>query len=341
MKLNTLRWKLLKSYIYSGLFSSILVFLCLQAWYVFNPGSSELSISILVPLLTAFFVIITGGYFGYKDTQSIKDRLEDISTYIKVLSRGKLSERIEINEEDELGNIMKDLNQLAEKIKKQVSSLQTLADQKAQLAEKARGAAIIAERQRLARDLHDAVSQQLFALNMLSSAAIRLVDRDVETAKEQIKEVAEIASKAQAEMRALLLHLRPIHLSDDTLCSGVTKLAEELAKKSGVTFINELEEIPGLSKGIEENLFRVIQEGIGNALRHADATTIKIALYEKNDRVHLQIRDNGKGFDISNEKKGSYGLGTMQERCNEVGGEMTITSKENEGTFLDIRIPIK
>ena len=286
-------------------------------------------------------VMVTGSYFSFKDTQSMKVRLEDISTQIKVLSRGKFSERMQTSEQDEIGRIRSELNELAGKLQKQVTSLQNLANQKAELAEKARGAAIIEERQRLARDLHDAVSQQLFALNMMSSASIKIMDRDIETAKSQMIDVADLASKAQVEMRALLLHLRPIQLSEDSLCTGISKLVDELEKKSGVNFHLTFDEIPELSRGIEENLFRIVQESLGNALRHANASEIRITIKLKQNQLLLHIKDNGNGFEVSNQKKGAYGLGSIQERCDEIGGQFRIASRPSEGTLVEVRVPLE
>ena len=285
--------------------------------------------------------MVTGSYFSYKDTQSMKVRLEDISTQIKVLSRGKFSERMQTSEQDEIGRIRSELNELAGKLQKQVTSLQNLANQKAELAEKARGAAIIEERQRLARDLHDAVSQQLFALNMMSSASIKIMDRDIETAKSQMIDVADLASKAQVEMRALLLHLRPIQLSEDSLCTGISKLVDELEKKSGVNFQLTFDEIPELPRGIEENLFRIVQESLGNALRHANASEIRITIKLKQNQLLLHIKDNGSGFEVSNQKKGAYGLGSIQERCDEIGGQFRIASRPSEGTLVEVRVPLE
>nr|WP_255640026.1 histidine kinase [Pseudalkalibacillus hwajinpoensis] len=286
-------------------------------------------------------VIVLGSYFSYKDTLSIRNRLEDISTQIITLSRGRFTEKIKLTEEDEIGRISFELNELTDKLQKQVTSLQNLANQKAELAEKARGAAIIEERQRLARDLHDAVSQQLFALNMMSSASIKMMDRDIETAKSQMVDVADLASKAQVEMRALLLHLRPIHLSEDTLCVGITKLVDELEKKSGVTFHLTLDELPELPGGIEENLFRIVQESLGNALRHAEASVIRITVKLKKKQFLLHIKDNGKGFEMNENKKGAYGLDSMQERSDEIGGQFRVSSRPDEGTLVEVRVPLE
>jgi len=275
-----------------------------------------------------------------KDRWILKHHLDDITAFITILSNGKLSDRISIDEPGELASIERALNRLADRFEKQVQFLQKLADEKAELAEQAKTAATIEERQRLARDLHDAVSQQLFALNMLASAATRSVEKNKEIAKRQIEEIAEIAQKAQGEMRALLLHLRPVHLSNDTLQEGMEKLVEELAQRTGIRFETEIEAIDGLSKGVEDHLFRLLQESLSNALRHSGAAVIKLQLTQTSGSVVLKVQDNGKGFDVTEEKKASYGLKTMKERCEELGGKFTLTSRIGEGTFVDIRIPI-
>jgi two-component system, NarL family, sensor histidine kinase LiaS len=219
--------------------------------------------------------------------------------------------------------------------------LQRLVEKNVELAHKAHQSATEDERQRLARELHDAVSQQLFALNMMTSACIRVIDQDVNLAKKQMGEIAEMASNAQAEMRALLLHLRPAQLSKDALHIGIQQLVDELKAKCKITFITNIEEVKSLSHGIEDHLFRVVQEALSNTLRHADATEVKIKMYEKDNDLRLQISDNGKGFNIKKEKLVSYGLKTMKERCEELGGNLTIHSKEGEGTYLQVKVPLR
>ncbi|WP_226655807.1 histidine kinase [Guptibacillus hwajinpoensis] len=341
MNKSTLRWKLLKSILFTALFTGILYFLFIQISLFLQPGFVSLWFSLLSPLFVMLLVIVLGSYFSYKDTLSIRTRLEDISTQIITLSRGRFTEKMTFTEEDEIGRISFELNELADKLQKQVTSLQNLANQKADLAEKARSAAIIEERQRLARDLHDAVSQQLFALNMMASASIKMLDRDSDTAKSQMLDVADLASKAQVEMRALLLHLRPIHLSEDSLCEGIKKLVEELEKKSGVTFYLALDELPELPGGIEENLFRIVQESLGNALRHAEASEIRITVKLKKKQFLLHIKDNGKGFEMNPNKKGAYGLDSMQERSDEIGGQFRVSSRPDEGTLVEVRVPVE
>lgn len=335
-----LRWKWMKAVFFMSLYTAATVFVFFQIGYIFRPSARDILLSVLISCAAFVVSFIFGLYYGYRETSILKKRLGDLSAFITVMKRGNLSQRMKDSETDEIGQVAGDLNELADKIQQQVQSLQKMANEKTEFAEQARSAATIEERQRLARDLHDAVSQQLFALNMMSSANVKLIDRDVDKARIQMNEIADIAAKAQWEMRALLLHLRPVHLSGDPLEVGVGKLVKELEAKSGIRFEWKGERLKFLAIGIEDHLFRIIQEGLGNALRHSEASVIKIELYEKNRFIHLHMRDNGVGFDLEDEKKASYGLKTMKERCEEIGGILNITSREGEGTALDIRVPI-
>lgn len=333
-------YQFVKNHLVVAACSAVAVFIALES-LVTNAGVNGTAKVILAALIVFAVVLVLGVYLTFKDRRALRHRLDDISAFITVLSNGKLSDRINIADADELAAIERALNRLADRFEKQVAFLQKLADEKAELAEQAKNAATIEERQRLARDLHDAVSQQLFALNMLASAAKKAIEKNQEVAKRQIDEIADIALKAQGEMRALLLHLRPVHLSDDTLQEGLEKLIDELSQKTNIRFETTIEAIDGLSKGVEDHLFRLAQEGLSNALRHSKATVIKLQLTDAHQTVLLRVQDNGKGFNVTDDKKISYGLKTMRERCEQLGGKLTITSREGEGTFVDVRIPLQ
>lgn len=341
-KLTGIRYWFIQSFIMMAFISSLLLFVGLQI-YLFQNGTKTLDIKMTfwLSLFALLIFLIVGAYFGIKGSYLIKGRLTDILLFASTLRSGNISERIPIYERDEIGLISEELNQVADYIQEQGKSLQRLADKKTSLAQSAHAAAVMEERQRLARDLHDVVSQQLFALSMMSSATLRLFEIDKEKAKTQLEEISKIAANAQGEMRALLLHLRPIQLSDDSLCDGVIKLIQELKGKTNLDFQASIDEIDNISKATEEHLFRIIQEALSNILRHAEATTIKITLTEKENYIYLYIADNGKGFDPNQERLTSYGLKTMRERCEELGGVFHIRSKKNEGTYIDIRIPFK
>lgn len=320
--------------------SSLILFVGLQIYLFSNKNSIlDIKMTFWISLLSLLVFLVVGGYFGIKGSYLIKGRLTDILLYITSLRNGNITERIPIYEKDEIGLIVEELNQLADYMQEQNSSLQRLADKKTSLAQSAHAAAVMEERQRLARDLHDVVSQQLFALSMMSSATLRLFEIDRDKAKIQLEEIVKIAANAQGEMRALLLHLRPIQLSNDRLCEGVIKLIQELKGKTNLIFQASIDDIEHVSKATEEHLFRIIQEALSNILRHAEATKIKITLMEKENYIYLFIADDGKGFNPNTERVASYGLKTMRERCEEVGGIFNIRSKEKEGTYIDIRIP--
>ncbi|WP_306009324.1 sensor histidine kinase [Bacillus sp. MMSF_3328] len=340
-KMFGIRYWFIQSFIMMALISSLTFFVGIQI-YLFFADEPVLTISISFWLFIYCLLILlaAGGYFGIKGSYLIKGRLGDILVAVSNLRSGKLAGRISSYENDEIGLIAEELDGLADYIQEQVHSVQRLAEERSSLAQSAHAAAVMEERQRLARDLHDVVSQQLFALSMMSSAALKVFDRDSEKAKKQLKEISGIAAKAQGEMRALLLHLRPIQLSDDTLCDGIIKLIRELRGKTTIDFQASIDEIE-LSKAAEEHLFRVVQEALSNILRHADASKIKLTLTEKEDYTYLFIGDDGKGFDPHIERVASYGLKTMRERCEEIGGIFNIRSKQGEGTYIEIRIPLK
>lgn len=340
-RITRFRWRSLKVQAWISALSSILLFLFLLILFQLFSINHAFIISGVVVLLAFGISFITGIQYMVKDYRQVQDRVEDITAFVKTLTRGKLSHRVLIKENDVMSGVAQALNDLADQYERQVSFLQRMADEKATLSKQAKHAAVIEERQRLARDLHDAVSQQLFALTMLASAAERTVHQNPVLAAGQLNELAEISLKAQGEMRALLLHLKPVHLNNETLEEGIKKLIHELSSKTSMKFDVEIGELNNIPPGVEEHVFRLCQESLSNVLRHSQATVLKLRLNNLGNVIHLKVFDNGLGFDILNEKIASYGLKSMKERCEEIGGKWSLTSKQGQGTAIDIRIPFK
>jgi NarL family two-component system sensor histidine kinase LiaS len=284
--------------------------------------------------------IITGITFGYWQNGKVMRRLDQIHDAMLLLEKGHLSRPIPDMGVDEVGQLAEQLGRISHKWEEQVSSLQRLSTHNAELAGKARFTAIIEERQRLARELHDAVSQQLFAISMTATALGRTMDKDFEKAKKHVALIEEMSSVAQSEMRALLLHLRPVHLEGKQLAEGLLELTRELQAKVPIDITADIDEAITLSKGIEDHLFRIVQEALSNTLRHSKATKLQVTLKERTELVMLSIRDNGIGFDLEQKKHTSYGIISMKERVNELGGAINIISAQGKGTRIDIRIPI-
>lgn len=205
--------------------------------------------------------------------------------------------------------------------------------------EKVKFTAVIEERQRLARELHDAVSQQLFAISMTATAVSRTIERDWERAKRQVQLIEEMAAVAQSEMRALLLHLRPVHLDGKNLGQALTVLVDELKQKVPMTITLEVDETILLPPNAEDHLFRIAQEALSNTLRHSKADSMDIKLIRVGSQVHMSVQDSGIGFDLEAKKQTSYGLLTMEERINELGGSLQMISKPGEGTVIHIWVP--
>ncbi|MBM7586440.1 NarL family two-component system sensor histidine kinase LiaS [Bacillus pakistanensis] len=338
---NTIRAWFIKSYLMTGVMGTLLIFLVLQGYLIISD-TPQLNLlgTIYLTLVIFIIFIMVSVYSALRSSSTLTSRLDDVSAFVSTLRRGKFSERVHQSEQDEIGILSEELNQLAGYIQDQVRSLQRLADEKSELAQQAHHAAVMEERHRLARDLHDSVSQQLFALNMLSSAALRSLQQPKKDEAESImSQVAEIAAKAQGEMRALLLHLRPVDLKGETLAQALNTLVLELKDKTSICIDAHFDDLNSLSKGAEAHLFRIIQEALSNVLRHAEATKIKVETKQLKGSLTIYISDNGNGFNVDQYKLTSYGLQTMRERCEEIGGIFEIRSKKNKGTYIHMTIP--
>ncbi len=285
-------------------------------------------------------LVVAGAAFGFLRGYPIRNRLELLGEAMSSLEKGNPSGPLPRLGQDEIGRLGDQLSRLGRKWEEQVSSLQRLSTNNAELASKARMSAVVEERQRLARELHDAVSQQLFAISMTATAVKRTLDLDFDRARRQVELIEEMAAAAQSEMRALLLHLRPVHLEGKRLVEAIPELVEEMRAKIAMDISLDMEEDLLLNKGMENHLFRIVQEALSNTLRHAKATKMDIVLQRRGDSVRLGIRDNGIGFDLQTKKHASYGMVNMEERVNEIGGSLNVASAPGKGTRIEIRVPI-
>lgn len=234
----------------------------------------------------------------------------------------------------------KDLNQLRDKIVELSSDLQEFTAAPIFVGEDTKEEIIENERNRIARELHDSVSQQLFAATMMISSISEVAEREKLPIVDLVIKVEEIIGNAQTEMRALLLHLRPVDLLDQRLDQGIQNLLIELESKIPMEIQWNLSPV-NVESGIEDHLFRIVQEAISNTMRHAKATKFEIYLSQNINSVQLKIIDDGKGFDLKTAKqKGNYGLRNMEERVKNLGGSWNIISSLGKGTSIDIQIPI-
>ncbi|MFC5680795.1 sensor histidine kinase [Streptococcus downii] len=196
------------------------------------------------------------------------------------------------------------------------------------------------ERKRIARDLHDTVSQELFAAHMiLSGVSQQALKLDREKMQIQLQSVAAILETAQKDLRVLLLHLRPVELEEKSLVEGIQILLKELEDKSDLK-VSLKQNVSKLPKKIEEHIFRILQELISNTLRHAQASCLDVYLYQTDVEVQLKVVDNGIGFQLGSLDDLSYGLRNIKERVEDMAGTVQLLTAPKQGLAVDIRIPL-
>lgn len=306
--------------------------------------SNSFFIMIAAVTVYVFFVnLIISFFYSIPFSRFVKNQMEKLIDAATMFTRGKLSTRLSVEDAYEFSQLSDRFNAMAEHYEKQVNSLQKLLNENSILIEQAEQAASLEERRKLARDLHDAVSQQLFAISMSMAALPKLVDKNPEQAKQTFGDIERMVMNSQQELRALIMHLRPVELEGKSFREGIQALVDELkVKNKHLHIISELNQITCLATRIEDELFRIIQEAISNMLRHSKANTFEIKTFEKDERLIIVLEDNGVGFHVDQAtNKGSYGLLSMKERMIELGGMLTILSYPNQGTKLELIMPLQ
>ena len=196
------------------------------------------------------------------------------------------------------------------------------------------------ERKRIARDLHDTVSQEIFAAHMILSGLSQQASKlDREKMQAQLQGVTAILETAQRDLRILLLHLRPVELEQKSLVEGIQSLLKELKEKSDLKVAFKFQ-VVSLPKKIEEHIFRIVQELISNTLRHAQASCLDVYLYQTETELQLKVVDNGRGFEPADVDDLSYGLANIKERVEDMAGTLQLLTAPKQGLAVDIRIPL-
>ena len=213
----------------------------------------------------------------------------------------------------------------------------SVAVQNAQLYEQAQALAAQEERQRLARDLHDAVSQTLFSAKLLAEMLLRRISDNhlpASALRENLEQIHMLTKSAQAEMRTLLLELRPSALYGTPLSDLLKHLTEAFSSRVGQPIALSIAEQRTLPPDVRVVFYRIAQEALNNIVKHADATEIAVTLYSSDNQVKLSIRDNGRGFDIRRIPKDHLGVRIMHERAQSIGAQLHLTSAPGQGTEI-------
>ena len=200
--------------------------------------------------------------------------------------------------------------------------------------------AAVEERQRLARELHDSVSQALYGIALGAHTARTLLDRDPTQVAEPLDYVLSLAEAGLAEMRALIFELRPESLEIEGLVSALTKQGAALHARHDITVQTDLSAEPVLPLKVKQELYRIAQEAMHNTVKHAHASKVDLRLCQTSEAVILEVCYIGRGFDATASFPGHLGLHSMQERMKGLGGVLQIESAPGQGTRVRAQVPV-
>jgi signal transduction histidine kinase len=306
----------------------------LGAVYVQVPAGAKLigrwaSLRTLLPqlwvgLLVLVAAVPVGLVFGLLSTRGLIGRLRRLASSTVAVAAGDFRHRLPESGSDEIAQLERNFNRMAERLDIAMATQRQLA-----------GAG---ERARIARELHDAISQDLFSLHMLAGGLRRALPAD-SPLQAQVSTMERTANATMQEMQALLLELRPIALEDAGLVAALEELCRAYRERLGVTVDAELSPVE-LSPPVEHAVLRVVQEALANAVRHARPSRIVLRLRQEDGRVAVTVSDDGEGFDVAGAgDRHGLGLGLMRERVAELGGELRIDSTPGQGTSVRILLP--
>lgn len=274
-------------------------------------------------VLLAIAAGLVGTVFGFLTARGLTRRIGNITQRADSWSQGNFSEFINDHSADELGQMSESLNRMAEQLQNLLHTRQELA--------------AMEERNKLARDLHDSVKQQVFAAAMQLGAVRATLEAESATTLEHLTEAQKLTQQAQEELDALIRELRPATLQEGCLTDALKEYAEGWSRQNLI-----VSEVRGpvecdLPQEVEDALFRIAQEGLANIAKHSGATRVGILLTVNNREVAMSIRDDGSGFDVAAVGGEGVGLGSMKERMVSIGGTFDLESEPGRGTLIHAR----
>ncbi|HZU76519.1 MAG TPA: PAS domain S-box protein, partial [Dehalococcoidia bacterium] len=219
------------------------------------------------------------------------------------------------------------------------ASQMAVAIENARLHERTRTVVAVEERQRLARELHDSVSQALYGIGLGAETARAMLERDPARAAQPIEYVQQLARAGMAEMRALIFELRPESLAQEGLVAALEKQAAATRARHQIAVDLALGSEPDLPLEAKEALYRIAQEAMHNTVKHARAKSVAVALVHDAREVALTVRDDGVGFDPGGDFPGHLGLRSMRERAARHGAMLDVASAPGQGTLVRVRVP--
>ncbi|HUW09896.1 MAG TPA: sensor histidine kinase [Anaerolineae bacterium] len=289
--------------------------------------------AVAVSISAAVVAVVLGAWVSRRPSRRLQHALAVTRGWL----RGNLALRIDDLVADEPGMLTDQLDLLAEQLEQDEQDLGTLRERNARLTDQVRALAVVEERNRLARELHDSVKQHLFSLAMTASGIRARFTSLQDVPDELVEMVAEVeatALTAQREMTRLIDDLRPVSLSEQGLVAALEDFTLLFGAREHLLIYLEVHGNDRLlHPSLSETLHLVAQEALHNVARHARATRVDVHLRCIPEQVALTIRDNGVGFDPSQARRG-LGLPNMQQRMLAVGGRLVVDSRRGAGTTV-------
>lgn len=263
-----------------------------------------------------------------------------IGLMVDIDAQKKAQDRLAEQEADYLRNLQKRVAERTRELEEANRQLQLEIEQRKrierELAQKAAEEAVTADRTRLARDLHDAVTQTLFSASLTAEVLPELWEMDAEEAKKSTEELRQLTRGALAEMRTLLLELRPATLTQTRLKDLIRQLCEAFIGRSRLPIELHIEGDYELPPEVQVAFYRIAQESLNNVFKYARAARVDVNLFISPSSVHFETCDNGIGFDMSASKPTSLGMRIMRERAEAIGADLNISSTLGRGTCIEV-----
>jgi signal transduction histidine kinase len=268
----------------------------------------------------------------------------DLTEGAERIAAGQFDHRIVAVTGDEIEDLANRFNSMADSLKSLYRGLQQkVASRTEEVLQQQRRLAVLEERSRVARDLHDSVSQSLYSVTLFSEAARRhLVARNAAAAEQSLDQLIGASRQALKEMRLMVYELRPPELENRGLIGAMRQRLSSVEERAGIEALIEAPASLVLPEDLEPELYSLAQEALNNALRHGNARSVKLALQHVGEAIQLEVRDDGVGFDPGTlQTTGGMGIRGMEERAHALGGRLLVESAPGEGTLVRVQIPIR
>ena len=270
--------------------------------------------------------------------------IRDLTQGAEKIATGQFDHRIVAVTGDEIEDLASRFNSMADSLKSLYRGLeQKVASRTAEVLQQQRRLAVLEERSRVARDLHDSVSQSLYSVTLFSEAARRhLAIKNAAAAEQSLELSIDASRQALKEMRLMVHELRPSELENRGLVGALRRRLDSVEKRAGIEPSIHTPANLVVPDYLEQELYSLAQEALNNALRHSNAASVHLGLQQIAGTIQLEVRDDGVGFDPATlQSTGGMGIRGMEERAHSLGGRLSIDSAPGAGTRVWVQIPIR